>query len=84
MCRQNPDNQDNHKTEVKHIDMEEQSLDYAQSEYTTPYYLTNDQAKASVKMPQDYTQSPLHAQHRHRTHKTTVCSSVSEIPSPSD
>ena len=29
--------------------MEEQSPDYAQGEYTTPYYLTNDQAKASVK-----------------------------------
>ena len=49
MCRQNPYNQYSDKTEVKHIDIEEQSLDYAQSEYTTPYYLTNDQAKASVK-----------------------------------
>ena len=37
------------KTEIKHIDMEEQSPDYTQSEYTTPYYLTNDQVKASVK-----------------------------------
>ena len=49
MCRQNPDNQYSDKTEVKHIDTEKQSPDYAQSEYTTPYYLTNDQAKASVK-----------------------------------
>ena len=49
MCRQNPDNQYGDKTEVKHIDTEEQSPDYAQSEYITPYYLTNDQAKASVK-----------------------------------
>ena len=39
MCRQNTDNQYNDKTEVKHIDMDEQSPDYAQSEYTTPYYL---------------------------------------------
>ena len=49
MCRQNPDNQSSDRTEVKHIDTEEQSPDYAQSEYTTPYYLTNDQVKASVK-----------------------------------
>ena len=49
MCRLNLENQDSDKTEVKHIDTEEQSSDYAQSEYTTPYYLTNDQAKASVK-----------------------------------
>ena len=49
MCRQNPDNQHSDKTELKHIDMEEQSPDYTQSEYTTPYYLTNDQVKASVK-----------------------------------
>ena len=49
MCRQNPDNQYSDRTEVKHIDTEEQSPDCPQSEYTTPYYLTNDQAKASVK-----------------------------------
>ena len=49
MCRQNLDNQYSDKTEVKHIDMEEQSPDYVQSEYRTPYYLTNDQVKASVK-----------------------------------
>ena len=48
MCRRNPDNQSS-KTEVNHIDTEEQSPDYAQSGYTTPYYLTNNQAKASVK-----------------------------------
>ena len=29
--------------------MEEQSPDYAQSEYTTPYFITNNQAKASIK-----------------------------------
>ena len=49
MCEQNLENQDSDKTEVKHIDVKEQSLNYAQSEYTTPYYLTNNQAKASVK-----------------------------------
>ena len=37
------------KTEVKHIDTEEESQDCPQSEYTTPFYTTNDQAKASVK-----------------------------------
>ena len=35
MCKQNPENQNSDKTEVKHIDMEEQSPDYTQSEYTT-------------------------------------------------
>ena len=49
MCRQTPENQDSDKNKVKHIDTEEQSPDYTQSEYTTPYYLTNDQVKASVK-----------------------------------
>ena len=43
MCKQNPENQDSDKTEVKHIDTEEQSPDYAQSEYTN--CLINDQAK---------------------------------------
>ena len=37
------------KTAVKHIDMEEQPPDYFQSEYTTPYFFTNEQAKAPVK-----------------------------------
>ena len=46
MCRQNTKS-DN--TEVKHIDTEEESQDCPQSEYTTPFYDTNDQAKASVK-----------------------------------
>ena len=46
MCRQNTEND---KTEVKHIDTEEESQDCPQSEYTTPFYTTNDQAKASVK-----------------------------------
>ena len=47
VCRRNPDNHS--KTEVNHIDTEEQSPDYAQSEYTTPYYITNDQTKAPIK-----------------------------------
>ena len=46
MCRQGLEND---KTEVKHIDTEEESQDCSQSEYTTPFYLTNNQAKASVK-----------------------------------
>ena len=35
--------------QVKHIDTEEESQDCPQSEYTTPFYTANDQAKASVK-----------------------------------
>ena len=35
MCRHNPEND---KTEVKPIDTEEESQDYNQSEYTTPFY----------------------------------------------
>ena len=46
MCRQKTESD---KTEVKHIDMGEKLQDCNQSEYTTPYYLTNDQAKATVK-----------------------------------
>ena len=46
MCRQSTEND---KTDIKHIDTEEESLDCNQSEYTTPFYLTNDQVKASVK-----------------------------------
>ena len=34
---------------IKHIDMEEQPPDYFQSEYTTPYFITNEQAKAPIK-----------------------------------
>ena len=64
MCRQNPDKRSN-KTEVNHIDMEEQSPDYAQSEYTTPYYLTNDQAKASVKCLK--TTAKIHHMHNRDT-----------------
>ena len=43
MWRQNIESD---KTEVKHIDTEE---DCPQSEYTAPFYDTNDQTKASVK-----------------------------------
>ena len=83
MCRQNPDNQDSDKTEVKHIDMEEQFPEYTQSEYRTPYYLTNDQAKASVKCLK--TTAKVHYMKQgHRTHQTTVGSSVSRVPSLSD
>ena len=65
MCRQNPDNQYSDKTGVKHIDTEEQSTDYAQSEYTTPYYLTNDQVKASVKYFK--TRAKIHHMHNRDT-----------------
>ena len=46
MCRQNTESD---KTEVKHIDMEEELQNCPQSEYTTPFYDTNDQTRASVK-----------------------------------
>ena len=46
MCRQNSESD---KTEVKHIGTEEESQDCPQSEYTTPFYDTNDQTTASVK-----------------------------------
>ena len=49
MCRHNPDYQNHEKTAIKHIDTEEQPADYIQSEYTTPYYVTNEQAKAAIK-----------------------------------
>ena len=49
VCRQRSDYQNNEKTAVKHIDTEEQPPDYFQSEYTTPYFVTNEQAKAPVK-----------------------------------
>ena len=49
VCRHNPDYQNNEKTAVKHIETEEQPPDYFQSEYTTPYYITNEQAKAPIK-----------------------------------
>ena len=37
------------KTAVKHIDSEEQPQDYFQSEYITPYFITNEQVKAPIK-----------------------------------
>ena len=49
VCRQRSDYQNSEKTAVKHIDTEEQPPDYFQSEYTTPYFITNEQAKAPVK-----------------------------------
>ena len=36
---------------IKHIDMEEQPPDYFQSEYTIPYFITNEQAKGPIKCP---------------------------------
>ena len=49
VCRQRSDYQNNEKTAIKHIYMEEQPPDYFQSEYTTPYFITNEQAKALIK-----------------------------------
>ena len=49
VCRQRSDCQYSEKTAVKHIDTEEQPTDYFQREYTTPYFITNEQAKAPVK-----------------------------------
>ena len=46
MCRQNTESD---KTEVKHMDTEEEFQDCSQSEYTTSFLATNDQAKALVK-----------------------------------
>ena len=63
MCRQNPDNQID-KTEVKHIDLVE-SQDCIQSEYTTPFYLTNDQVKATVKCLK--TTAKVHHMHKKDT-----------------
>ena len=41
MCKQNPDNQESDKAEIKHIDTVEESSDYTQSEYITPFYVIN-------------------------------------------
>ena len=49
VCRQRSDYQNSENTAVKHIDTEEQPPDYFQSEYTTPYFFTNEQAKAPIK-----------------------------------
>ena len=49
VCRQRSDYQNSEKTAVKHIDTEEQPPDYFQSEYTTPYFITNEQVKAPIK-----------------------------------
>ena len=48
VCRQSSDYKNNDKTTVNHTETEEQATDYSQSEYTTPYYLTDEQEKASV------------------------------------
>ena len=49
VCKQKPNYHQSDKTAVKHIDTEEQPPDYFQSEYTTPYFITNEQAKAPIK-----------------------------------
>ena len=49
VCRQRLDYQNSEKTAIKHIDTEEQPPDYFQSEYTSPYFVTNEQVKAPIK-----------------------------------
>ena len=49
VCKQKLNYQQSDKTAVKHIDTEEQPPDYFQSEYTTPYFIANEQAKAPIK-----------------------------------
>ena len=49
VCRQRLNYQQSEKTAVKYIDTEEQPPDYFQSEYTTPHFITNEQAKAPIK-----------------------------------
>ena len=56
VCRQSSDYQNIEKTAVKHIDMEEQPRDYFQREYTTPYFVTNEQAKVPIKCLKTTTQ----------------------------
>ena len=68
MCRHNPEND---KTEVKHIDTEEESQDCNQSEYTTPFYLTNEQAKATVKCIK--TTAKVHYMHHKDTEHIRPC-----------
>ena len=38
------------KIKVKHIDMEEESQDFTQSDYTTPFFVTNDQVKIPSRL----------------------------------
>ena len=49
VCKQKLNYQQSDKTAIKHIDTEEQPADYFQSEHTTPYFITNEQAKVPIK-----------------------------------
>ena len=49
MYRHNPDYLNHDKTAIKHIDIKEQLADYSQSVHTTPYYVRNEKAKATIK-----------------------------------
>ena len=82
MCRQNPDNQDSDKTGVKHI-MSEVSRLWTEWVHS-PLLSHKWPSKGISQMPQDYSQSPLHLQYRHSTHKVTVDISVSGVSSLSD
>ena len=59
VCRQRSDYQHSEKTAVKHIDTEEQPTDYFQSEYTIPYFITNEQ---------DYSQNSPYPGQGYRTY----------------
>ena len=75
VCRQRSDYQNSEKTAIKHIDMEEQPPDYFQSEYTTPYFVTNEQAKAPIKCLKTTTRVH-HIQGKDTTYQTPVGSTV--------
>ena len=81
---QRSDYQNSEKTAIKHIDTEEQPPDYFQSEYTTPYFITNEQAKAPVKCLKTTAKVHKYPKQGHRTHETTMGSTAQRIPSLSD
>ena len=74
ICRQNTESD---KTEVKHIDMEEESQDCPQSEYTSLFYDTNDQTKASVKCLKTTTKLK-YMKHKENEHITPLWVAQSE------
>ena len=84
VCRQRSDYQNSEKTAVKHIDSEEQPPDYFQSEYTTPYFITNEQVKAPIKCLKT-TARVHHIQDRDtETHQAPMGSTIQRISSLSD
>ena len=79
--RQEPENQQSDKTEVKHINTEEEFQDYIQSEYTTPFYVTNEEVKTSVKC----LKTTVHYMHNKDTeHIRPLWVAVSELSNSTD